>query len=178
MPHETKIFFDTEFMEDGRTIELLSIGLVREDGAELYMESREADWTKANDWVIANVLPKLSAWPQPCALGARGIPAARCLHAGWSSRREIADAVKEFVGPHPEFWAYYADYDWVAICQLYGRMLDLPEGWPMYCMDFKQLIGPTAVPKLAESDAHNALADARWLRDSFTAFYTPRRRTP
>ena len=27
-----KIFFDTEFIEDGKTIELLSIGLVREDG--------------------------------------------------------------------------------------------------------------------------------------------------
>jgi len=27
-----KIWFDTEFYEDGRTIDLISIGLVREDG--------------------------------------------------------------------------------------------------------------------------------------------------
>ena len=28
-----RIYFDTEFIEDGRTIDRLSIGMVREDGA-------------------------------------------------------------------------------------------------------------------------------------------------
>lgn len=32
-----------------------------------------------------------------------------------------------------------ADYDWVVLCQLYGTMMDLPKGWPMYCRDVKQL---------------------------------------
>lgn len=39
---------------------------------------------------------------------------------------------------HPEFYAYYADYDWVAFCWLFGRMIDLPNGFPMYCIDLKQ----------------------------------------
>ena len=38
-----RICFDTEFIEDGRTIDLLSIGLVREDGATYYAEPAEAD---------------------------------------------------------------------------------------------------------------------------------------
>lgn len=38
----------------------------------------------------------------------------------------------------PEFYAYFADYDWVAFCWLYGRMIDLPTGFPMYCRDIKQ----------------------------------------
>jgi len=38
----------------------------------------------------------------------------------------------------PEFYAYYADYDWVAFCWLFGLMIDLPKGFPMYCIDLKQ----------------------------------------
>lgn len=37
-----------------------------------------------------------------------------------------------------EFYAYYADYDWVAFCWLFGKMIDLPNGFPMYCIDLKQ----------------------------------------
>jgi hypothetical protein len=38
----TAIYYDEEFLEDGRTIELISIGLVREDGAEYYAVSKDA----------------------------------------------------------------------------------------------------------------------------------------
>ena len=73
--------------------------------------------------------------------------------------------IAAFVGDKPEFWAYFADYDWVALCQLYGRMIDLPEGWPMFCLDLKQSmhergISRDALPK--NEGAHDALADARW----------------
>ena len=37
-----RIWFDTEFIEDGRTIDLLSIGMVRDDGLEYYAEPQEA----------------------------------------------------------------------------------------------------------------------------------------
>jgi len=36
------------------------------------------------------------------------------------------------------FYAYYADYDWVVFAQLFGKMKDLPKGFPMYCKDLKQ----------------------------------------
>ena len=38
------------------------------------------------------------------------------------------------------FYAYYADYDWVVFCWVFGKMIDLPEGFPMYCRDLKQMI--------------------------------------
>ena len=38
-----KFFLDTEFIEDGRTIDLLSIAIVCEDGREYYAEPAEAD---------------------------------------------------------------------------------------------------------------------------------------
>ena len=141
----TVITFDTEFIEDGRTIDLLSIGMVREDGKEYYAEPAEADRSKASPWVCENVLPYLNGPVKP--------------------RAQIAEEIREFVGHAPVFWAWYADYDWVALCQLYGTMMDLPPQWPMFCRDLRQI---HAGPELPTQDAydgpeHHALADARWL---------------
>jgi hypothetical protein len=69
---------------------------------------------------------------------------------------------------NPEFWGYYADYDWVAFCQLFGTMVSLPKGFPMYCRDLKQLLDSMGNPKFQkDSDAHNSLSDARWIRDTY-----------
>ena len=38
-----RIFYDTEFLDDGKTIDLISIGMVAEDGRELYAVSSEFD---------------------------------------------------------------------------------------------------------------------------------------
>lgn len=38
-----RYFYDTEFIEDGKTIDLISIGVVCEDGREFYAESQEAE---------------------------------------------------------------------------------------------------------------------------------------
>jgi hypothetical protein len=40
----------------------------------------------------------------------------------------------------PEFYAYFADYDWVVFCWLFGKMMDLPKGFPKYCKDLKQIL--------------------------------------
>src|SRR5678810_383989 len=139
-----RFWFDTEFIENGRTIDLISIGIVSEDGREYYRESVEWDTTDVNDWVRANVFP----------------------HLQWNGvlRSIIADEIRAFMGEKPEIWAYYADYDWVALCQLFGTMMDLPKGWPMYCRDVKQLCDSLGNPKLPEQGKgeHYALADARW----------------
>lgn len=146
-----KICFDTEFIEDGRTIDLLSIGLVREDGAMYYAEPVETDRTRASEWVQQNVLPYLTGPVKP--------------------REQIAREVLNFAGQTPEFWAWYADYDWVALCQLYGTMMDLPEGWPMFCRDYRQVTDGSGLPAQDERDGpeHNALSDARWLARAMSA---------
>lgn len=74
----------------------------------------------------------------------------------------------------PEFYGYYADYDWVVFCWLFGKMIDLPEGFPMYCRDLKQMIDERGfdsdwlksnLPKTISE--HNALADAKWNLEVF-----------
>ena len=152
-----KIFFDTEFIEDGKTIDLISIGMVREDGLAYYAENRECDLAKANRWVKENVLEHLK--------GGNHL----------ANRLEIADEIKRFVGKDPEFWAYYADYDWVALCQLYGTMMDLPKGWPMYCRDLKQLQDenfPNFKYPSQEGTEHNALDDAKHNRKCYLEMTT------
>ena len=40
----TKVFYDTEFLEDGSTVKLISIGMVRDsDGAEYYAVSEATE---------------------------------------------------------------------------------------------------------------------------------------
>lgn len=145
-----RFWFDTEFYENGRTIELISIGVVSEDGREYYTETRTAPFLASqSEWLKANVLPHLTGYELP--------------------REAIARDLIEFMGEKPEIWAYYADYDWVALCQLHGTMMDLPKGWPMYCRDVKQLCDSLGNPKLPEqtSTEHHALADAKWTKQAW-----------
>lgn len=154
-------FLDTEFNEDGRTIDLISIALVSEDGLIYYAVSQEFDAEKCNEFVKQNVLPKL-----PPREDART----------WKSRAEIAFDVQSFLlmpnGTKPEMWGYFADYDWVVLCQLYGPMMNLPKGFPFWCRDLKQLMEERGVKKedLPPEDPageHNALADALWIRSAY-----------
>ena len=152
-----KYWFDTEFIEDGQTIDLISIGIVSEDGREFYGISNEFDDTKANNWVIENVFSHLLDGFEDQKV--------------WYTRKELKQAIIEFIGndQNPEFWAYYASYDWVALCQLFGTMMQLPKHFPMFCMDLKQLTVMVGNPKLPDqtSTEHHALADARWNKEAY-----------
>ncbi len=144
-------FIDTEFCEDGTTIDLISIGIVcPEESRELYAVSTEARLDRVSNWVRMNVLPALPPYGDPA----------------WMSRNAIRAKVHEFVrvDPKPRFWAYYADYDWVALCQLFGTMMQLPEHFPKYCMDLKQLSVMAGSPQHPPHDKgeHTAIVDAWW----------------
>ena len=157
-----RFWFDTEFIEDGKTIDLLSIGIVSEDGRAYYATSSDADLSKASPWVQQNVIPHLN------------VTSGGGTYSLNVSRKTIRDEVLAFIGTDkPEIWAYYADYDWVALCQLFGTMMDLPKGWPMYCRDLKQLAGELRLPEQGKGE-HHALADARWTRDAWLYAMTPR----
>jgi hypothetical protein len=155
---------DTEFHEDGKTIDLISLALVPEPSAThlyaMYWVSSEFDEARCSDWVKANVLPKLPVREQ------------------WRPRSSIATGVRELLlgnvkrDGEPELWGYYADYDWVAFCQLFGRMIDLPNGMPMFCRDLIQLmkqhgIRESDLPKQAAATEHDALGDAAWTAHAY-----------
>lgn len=245
-----KYFIDTEFHEHfcrgwfrrpTPTIDLISIGIVDEDGRSFYAISKEFDVKAAweDKWLRENVLK-----PIYCDLRANISSYEKTHH--WcpdfifedvrdlvkrfgSTRLEIATGIVSFINPHvnfekgnyydvllndpeyrakhnthsfppdsngplymwrnrPEFYAYYASYDWVVFCWLFGRMVLLPKGFPMYCRDLKQMLDDwvtgldddwvggaghltfdaklEAVKELSDwptqENEHNALDDARW----------------
>ena len=150
MSPRTKYFLDTEFLEDGTTIVLVSIGVVCEDGREYYAVSTEFDPQAAIPWVRDNVLAQL---PSP-------------NDKAWKSNATIREELLAFLtadGGEPETWAWYGDYDHVVVCQLWGTMPQLPRALPRFTRDLRQeweRLGSPPLPK-QESGRHNALADAR-----------------
>ena len=190
-------YIDTEFIDHAKqqtvlgvrvgrsteTTELISIGVVAEDGREYYAVCNEFDLNAAwrDDWVRCNVLRAVH--DELC----RVQPAFAKTHQydlfepftkkslklllKWSgkSRCAIRREVNDFVGERPVFYGYYADYDWVVLCHLFGRMVDLPVRFPKYCRDLKQAMDERGLGdewKKANCPdpfgEHNALVDARW----------------
>lgn len=147
-----KYWLDTEFIERPHTIDLISIGLVAEDGREFYAESSEVDWSKASRWTLEHVRPQLRGG---------GIP-----------REDIGYGVGRFTerDERPVFWGYFPAYDWVAFSWLFGGMAGLPFRFPQLCLDVKQWALELGDPELPHQAAgrHNALADARWTREVWT----------
>lgn len=209
-----KYFLDTEFHEYRKktlfgnpidTIELISIGIVSEDGREYYAICKDFDLKTAwkNKWLKEHVLR-----PIFIELNQKMNPHYKTYHYHLTnkfcykhmkrlikyqgkSKKEIAKDIINFTldnrvdnvipigesdsfGSNPEFYAYYADYDWVVFCWIFGRMIDLPKGFPMYCKDLKQILDDEwkfrsdykeakyhhNYPK--QENEHNALEDAKW----------------
>lgn len=158
----TNIYYDTEFKDDGKTIDLISIGMVCDDGREYYAVSSEFDQVKfnADPWLVKNVAPSLPMYPSSptfLQLDPIGLQVA--------SRSAIANDVKRFIlnTPNPELWAWYGAYDFVVLAQLWGRMIDIPNGLPMYTNDLRSLWELQGRPRFPEQrdGLHNALDDAR-----------------
>lgn len=239
-----KYFFDTEFHErikkpwfgkKHHLMELISIGIVDEDGRTYYAVSSDFDLKAAweNQWLRDNVLHPIYKELRDIQNESIG---ERILYGhlwqffsykslkmliSWHGKKndQIAAEIFNFVNPdlgfhitgysnssfkdsasemslhfakhnvtdikehfyaQPEFYAYFADYDWVLLCSLFGSMMDLPPGFPMYCKDLKQykdqaIDNNNLHTKLAETtlfeaqkdyplntNDHNALSDAQW----------------
>lgn len=155
-----RYFLDTEFNEEVNPVEMISIGVVAEDGREFYaIDQRYHDWSSrwetTNSWVQHNVRPiMLLEGMQPV----------------FGNKEIIRDALQAFVGldQAPEFWAYFGDYDWFLVCRLFDKFEKMPKNWYPICYDLKQFskhVGVKTPPKFTPE--HNALVDARWTKHAF-----------
>lgn len=169
-------FFDTEFIESAerKTIDLISIGIVAEDGRTYYAVSTDFNPSLASEWVKENVLSKLPAHPKSITNPSEESPRRVDESKKWKSLAKIKDEILEFVIPDEngvEFWAAWAAYDWVAFCWIFGTMMDLPENYPYYCNDVIQWMHQLRLERSflppSPIDEHNALADAQWVKDVY-----------
>ena len=240
-----KYFIDTEFLEGPQnktlfgisygktkpTIDLISIGIVAEDGRDYYAISKEFnlkeawnrfDWKrkKVHDgipgaykvyWIRENVLKPI--WVEKCNEGftlgnspmtPKGIEKLftyknfkKIINKYGKTNKQIAEEIKEFVYNRGflfadsqeqvplrnigtkytkskiEFYRHYSDYDWVVFCWLFGRMIDLPEGFPMFAFDIQQQIEEYKIDKelllkeVPQINSHNSLSDAFWNKNAY-----------
>lgn len=165
-------FIDTEFIEDGVILDLVSIAIVAEDGRDMYALNAGARLMRASNWVIENVLVHL---PGVSKTEEGGIQVdnkyPNPMH-GWIPMHGIMLKILDFIGDDkdPKFWADWGAYDWVAFARCFGRLIDLPKGFPMHVNDFQMLLDIVGKPELPKEllydagDAHDALSDARILK--------------
>ncbi|PRA13316.1 hypothetical protein CQ010_01330 [Arthrobacter sp. MYb211] len=189
-----KYFYDTEFLEDGKSIELISIGIVAEDGREYYAVNSDmpVERIKKHEWLMRNVFPSLpmgnvaeravkeytdsspNYHPLPSLGNVELDLTSTLVKPVWVIRNEVrefllfddTDHVNKFDRTQPELWAWYSAYDHVVLAQLFGPMILMPKGIPMYTNDVRSLSEWTGVLRLPrqQDGAHNALADARHVK--------------
>jgi hypothetical protein len=221
---QTKRFLGLPYGNTKPTIDLISIGIVAEDGREYYAISKDFNLKEAWNrydikkgvtkpkymwdskikedekvyWIRENVLKPIMVELQVQYNKDTGKS-----KNGWEfkdfkylinkygkTNQQIAKEIKIFVRhpnnlssniTSPKFYGYYADFDWVVFAWLFGKMIDLPTGFPKFCIDLKQELDKKAIvyfkdktleqnisyiknrddyPK--QTNVHNALADARW----------------
>jgi hypothetical protein len=172
----TGVDYDLEFIEyrfgwfrKRYTIELISIALVSEDGREYYAVNRDMPVRRIrkNQWLMRNVVPHL-----PKGHGDQKLTMPKRWLFHYADRavkpeKRIAAEVAAFIQATDdvELWANYGAYDHVRMCWLWGLMIDLPPGVPMYTNDIQQEARRLGIPWDAlpqqEGSEHNALADAR-----------------
>lgn len=157
------IFFDTEFTHlDPKIGELLSIGMVKSSGEELYLELEYS--VKPHPWVVEHVLPYLNGTKV--------------------SREEACRQLRAFVGEgHPYLMAYVNQFDAIYWYELFGDPKEHPAFW--IPIDFASILfGAGYDPNSMGIDSffetlgidkskyntHNALDDAKLLAETYQAF--------
>lgn len=248
-----QFYYDCEFLEGPQrkrflgipvgktkpTVDLISIGVVSEDGREYYAVSNEFNlyeawnrfdeievsygFTKRVYWIRDNVLrpifdelleKELSSRVHPLDIDqrfVRGNMQYLISKYGRSLKDIKWELTKFMLDPNDEVWSkwlgssdhywksitdnhcvlvelygYYSAYDHVCLSWIYGKMIDLPNGIPMYTKDLKQVLDEKVVSHLfrwglspekfsegleqiknlatypIQEGEHNALEDARW----------------
>jgi hypothetical protein len=170
-----RVFYDCEFVERGRElpIQLVSIGMAREDGHELYAINQEClSNVVRHPWLSVNVVPEL-----PIRFDDPYIFEWDKEHHDYGNvlaLDAITTSVHDFLThglelDPAELWAYYGAYAHVVMCQLFGSRAELPPGIPMFTHELKQLHEefPQVVMPPQPIRRHHAMLDARWVLESY-----------
>lgn len=165
------IFYDSEFSSlNPYEGEILSIGMVRMNGEELYLEIRQPH-ADIDPWVAEHVVPY--------------------FRGGAVERSEAVERIREFVGDDkPYLVSFVNQYDTIFLHKLFGVKRDTRKEVPQHWIhvDFASILfGFGENPEsyrpdngdflrkmgidTASYNKHFALDDAKLLRDIYVRFY-------
>lgn len=167
-----KVFHDWEFLEEENSVYPISVGMVAENGAELYYEFANAPWTKIyqHEWLKEYVVPHLLCSKDGSLVTGEGTAVFKGKLAIMSKVYDFLKKIDTLEPGKLELWGWYSSYDHVCLGQLFGRMIDLPSFVPKYTNDLEQelhaLGNPINVP-VQTSGVHNALEDAKFMLEVY-----------
>ena len=153
----TKLFFDTEFTGLHQGTTLISIGMIAEDGRNLYCELNDYDKTQIDDWLKDNVIVNLH-------------------NTNPIDTEQLRKAIEGFIDPYDkvEIWSDCLSYDWVLFNQIWGHAFNIPKSIYYIPFDICTLFKIKAVdPDISREDfagltkgskKHNALWDAKVIK--------------
>lgn len=180
-----RIFFDTEFTELSEKAQLLSIGIISDDGATFYAELTDYDEALINPWVKEHVLGNFKFTSQSSG-----------MTRTFNNHKNIDSYSIEVNGPSAlvksslmmwlhqfgevEVWSDCLAYDWMLFNKIFGdTAMDIPKDLYFYIpMDLSTLLFAKgedpdvnrekfAEFKGDESAKHNALHDAIIIKQCF-----------
>lgn len=185
-----RVYYDCEFIDDGRTIDLVSIGAVREDGLSYYAISSEFDKGKflSERWMVQNVLPYLPFKLHHKIMDDHGSlqhdagfeltlvplpdhPDVNLIKDRATIRQELGEFIyKASTYRSPiSLWGYFSAHDHICLTQLWGPMVKLPPHIPQRTNDLQQEASRLGVSRVEfprqGQKRHNALEDARWHKE-------------
>jgi hypothetical protein len=147
-----KIFFDTEFTQLQKDADLISIGMVAENGETFYAEFSDYSNIKVNDWLEKNVINNLSKCTSDletfarCTIYGDKLEISKYLHV-WLS---------QFKFDKIEFVSDVCHYDFVLLIDLItdgNTALDMPHNISPICHDINYDIAKFF--GISEEDAFN-----------------------
>jgi hypothetical protein len=167
-----RFHYDWEFKENGETIEPISLGMVDDNGRELYLINIHAvrsfqqrsyfnKLDQTDVWLRDNVFNYISESDlKEYGYGLDSTDMFR-VHAAQKVYDFICDGLS--YGEQAELWGYFAAYDHVCLSQLFGRMIDLPAPMPMYTNDLMTIRNGRSKPERPINlPEHHSLMDAKY----------------
>jgi len=176
-----KYFIDTEFHEYEKngisTIDLISIAIVDENERNFYQLNKqhnlEDSWS--NEWLKENVFKQIYNELMPISNRENSPFCFSTMSLLFNNygldKNDIKQEILSFIkfDKNIEFYGYFSDYDWVVFCWLFGRMIDLPNEFPQYCVDLKQMMKERNLSNQWKEkncptckNEHSAVEDAKW----------------
>lgn len=130
------IYFDTEFCGLQKNTELISIGLISEDGKEFYGEFASINTELIDDWILENVLMNTAKYGEVNETDI--VVNESDYHFG--TKEEIRDQLKEWLSQFDEVQLIsdVCHYDMVLFIDIFGSAFDLPENVSPVCYDINQ----------------------------------------
>jgi 3' exoribonuclease, RNase T-like len=182
----TKYYIDTEFAENGTTIDLISIGVVCEDGRKYYAQHSDLYLKNVNSWVRDNVISQLKRCYHLEKMRCQRIMNSddfeyhhnqgQCMSrrrwvqsCPWRTREQMEHDLLDFIdNDKPEFYGWITSYDFIMLCQIFCGFENLPSIWPHYIKDLQCVLDERGISdsELPQQDgiAHNALADVLYVK--------------